>query len=72
MLFGFSDGALSEDGRVGAYSWLVAVKKGDTKLEVLAGGGGGAARRRLGSMSRVEKRRRCELAVSWSWTASGG
>ena len=42
VLFGFSDGALSEDGRVGAYSWLVAVKKGDTKLEVLAGGGGGA------------------------------
>ena len=42
VLLGFSDGALSEDGRVGAYSWLVAVKTGDTKLEVLAGGGGGA------------------------------
>ena len=42
MLRGYSDGALSADGVVGAYGWLVAVADGQGGLEVLAAGGGSA------------------------------
>ena len=42
MLYGYSDGAMSEDRRIGAYGWLVAVKSAEGALVILAGGGGGA------------------------------
>jgi hypothetical protein len=42
VLYGFSDGALTADGVVGAYGWLVAVSDGQGGLEVLAAGGGSA------------------------------
>ena len=42
VLRGYSDGAMSEDRRIGAYAWLVAVQSKEGELEILAGGGGGA------------------------------
>ena len=41
-LYGFSDGALTADGRVGAYGWLLAVADGEGGLKVLVCGGGAA------------------------------
>ena len=43
-LFGFSDGALTADGLVGAYGWLVAVADGTGAVEARGSLGGGGKR----------------------------
>lgn len=66
VLYGYSDGAMSEDRRIGAYGWLVAVKSAEGALVILAGGGLSAAHARGGCRGLAREAR------PWACGEAGG